>query len=288
MKQGENAGELCAENRSRSGLAAAFIPCILIACFLAVSFFSARPSFASSVDPAKIACRVVFVADDDTLSVRSKPGAKNPLIGELPPNASGVYITGDKRMVGKDAWYYINAGGIQGWVSGKFLTEDVSRESFCGAPPINLLEDLKKAIRDRDGSLLASLVHKDRSLRLHVNYANKGVRIPQSAVSSLFSDSKSINWGEDHNSEPLQGSFAAVVLPVLDQDLLGGAETACNTMRLDGSTGELFLPWGTNGVNFYSFHRMGDPPDWGAWIVGVEHWEGSYYISYLAHYQWEP
>ena len=139
---------------------------------------------------------------------------------------------------------------------------------------------------------MASLVHEERGLRLHVGYLNKGVRITRQDINTLFSDSKSKNWGEDQSEEPVRGSFSKTVLPILDLDLLGATEVSCNTMRLDGSTEKLILPRGATGINFYSYYRMPQSPgnelDWGAWVVGVEHWEGRYYISYLAHYKWEP
>ena len=130
MNQSSNSSGPPAANLSRMGLAAFLFSGVLI---LTVFFLPASSAYSGSV-PGEVACRVVFVDDDDTLNVRSEPGSKSPAVGALPPGATGVRITGGKRMVGNDAWFFISAKDFQGWVSGRYLTEDITPESFCQSP----------------------------------------------------------------------------------------------------------------------------------------------------------
>jgi hypothetical protein len=49
------------------------------------------------------------------------------------------------------------------------------------------------------------------------------------------------------------------------------------------------LPDGYEQVNYYAYYRpAGDIEfDWGTWVVGVEQWQGQWYVSYLVHFDWE-
>jgi len=246
----------------------------------------------AAAGPDAATCRVVFVGDDDVLNVRSEPGASSSVVGTLPPTARDVRITGAPRMVGGSAWLPVEAGGLRGWALGRHLTEDIAPESFCAAPPAPLLETLLRALRTRDGALLASLVHEERGVRVHVDWWNEGVRLARRDVERLFTDAVNIRWGEDPNGVPEEGSFTSSVLPSLERDMLGATEVACNTMNLAGVSDTMMFPTGCVGINYYSYFRMPTAEenelDWGAWVVGIERWEGRLIIGYLAHYRWEP
>jgi hypothetical protein len=65
--------------------------------------------------------RIVNVASDDTLNVRSGPGVNNPVVGEIPPNGTGIEITGEPVVVDPSPWVPVRYGNLEGWVNLRFL-----------------------------------------------------------------------------------------------------------------------------------------------------------------------
>ncbi len=73
--------------------------------------------------------RVVDVASNDVLNIRSGPGADNPVVGEIPSDGTGIRVTGDGVVVGDSRWVPIVYGSTEGWVNSQYLTEEVSPEA---------------------------------------------------------------------------------------------------------------------------------------------------------------
>jgi uncharacterized membrane protein len=71
------------------------------------------------------------VAVDDVLNLRAGPNAGAPLVGALPPTASG--ITAERQ---NGAWWYVRFGDKEGWVASRFLRP--ARKHFGEAPPLPL------------------------------------------------------------------------------------------------------------------------------------------------------
>ncbi|WP_366863713.1 SH3 domain-containing protein [uncultured Sulfitobacter sp.] len=83
--------------------------------------------------------KVVGVAWDDVLNIRSRPTHKSAKIGEIPPNGGGVQNFGcigrmsyvewqaatpsQRKAAQKRVWCKIYYAGIKGWVAGRFLAE---------------------------------------------------------------------------------------------------------------------------------------------------------------------
>jgi len=67
--------------------------------------------------------RVVGVAEDDVLYIRSKPGRKNIHVGKIPANGVDIQILEGTERVGQSTWVRVNYEGITGWVNSRFLTE---------------------------------------------------------------------------------------------------------------------------------------------------------------------
>jgi uncharacterized membrane protein len=65
--------------------------------------------------------RVVGVAGDDSLNIRSAPGANSPDIGDLSHEARAIEVTGLNE---DGTWARIAAGERDGWVSTRFLAPD--------------------------------------------------------------------------------------------------------------------------------------------------------------------
>ncbi len=237
--------------------------------------------------------RVAFVASDDTLNVRSGPGINNGVVGELAPNADGVQITGEGEIVAGSTWTPITAGSLSGWVNGRFLTGSLESETFCQDEAVlDLLVDLETAVTNQDSSLLAQLIHPERGLRIHHAWWNPEVRLTYDEVSEIFTSTAVYDWGiEDGSGSPIVGPFSQEILPLLQEDLLLADDTACDEILHGGTAGIVRLPDGYDAVHYYAFFRPGTDEfagmNWGSWVVGIEQWQGTYYVSYLVHYQWE-
>ena len=263
----------------------AFVCAVLVPCF------SFLPQAQGADDP--VSYRVVFVAADDTLNVRSEPGSSSPVVGTLAPSAQGIRITGEKKMVGDSAWYPIETEDLGGWVLGLFLTQDYPPEEFCAAQPVDFLGAFTDAIAKKDGEALASMVDSDRGLRLYLDPWSKGVRLSAEQLRTIFADSTKSTWGLDPDMEPVdEGTFSENVLPLLERDLLNATTNACNAMNHPEASDPHMVPQGAEGVNYYSFYRSPGADenelDWGEWVVGIEFWNGRMVLSYLAHYKWTP
>ena len=280
----------------------------------ASSDLPAPPTFAPATDPVveptsqpvtqatsqpaqpsagEVQYQVAFVTADDTLNVRSGPGVANGVVGELAPFASGVRITGPGQMVAGSTWVPITVGGLTGWVNGRFLTETMSESAFCqDAAVTKLLADLETAVINQDGNLLAQLVHLERGLRIHHAWWNPEVRISQADARQIFTSAAAYDWGiEDGTGFPIVGSFKTEIVPLLQEDLILATESGCDEIVHGGTAGFVRLPDGYDAVHYYSLHRPGTDEfagmNWGTWVVGIEKWQGTYYVSFLVHFQWE-
>lgn len=69
--------------------------------------------------------RVVGVAANDVLNIRSGPGVSNAIVGVFQPGARGVRITGRIRTLQSGAvWAEVRGSGLPGgtgWVNGRFI-----------------------------------------------------------------------------------------------------------------------------------------------------------------------
>lgn len=244
-----------------------------------------------SPDPQTLS--VAYVELGDTLNVRSAPGADAPVVAELPPDATGLSAdTSLESLVGNSTWTWVEAEDASGWVNSRYLTEAVDPAAYCDDPAVQaIVDDLRRAIANRDGDLLAGLVHPERGLRLRHDWWNNEVFIPGEEVSGLFASDESYDWGMAGGSGlPITGNFSQVLLPPLDRDLAAATEQACNEIIHGPTAGMTILPEAYQPVPFISLMRPapGDVEfDWGTWAVGIEQWEGRYYLSYLVHYAYE-
>ena len=258
---------------------------------------TALPPTATPVPPEAAApvYRVAFVAANDTLNVRRRADADSAVIGQLPPDATGITVAGEGQGVrGGGLWLPVETAVGSGYVNSRFLTEAIGREAFCADPAVNeLLTRLQTAIATEDAALLGQLVHPTRGLRLRLNWWNEEVIVREDALADIFRDRArdAVNWGTNEGSgEAIRGTFSDVMLPFLTRDLLGATQWACAELLYGPTAGLITLPEGYEAVHFYSAYRPAPAEqefDWGTWAVGVERWQGRYYVSYLIHYRYE-
>lgn len=256
---------------------------------------SATPPPAATTAPVAgpVTYQVAFVADNDMLNVRRQPGWDAAVVGKLAPDASGIQVIGEgQTLQGSSPWLPVETSVGEGWINSRFLTESVSRETFCGDPEVTaLLERFRRAVAEEDGKALLELVHPDRGLRVRLNWWNEEVRFDGPDMQTIFNAQKKYDWGMNEGSgESIRGSFSEIVMPFLERDLLGASEQRCDEGLFGPTAGLTNLPEGYAPVRFYSLHRPAPAEqelDWGTWVIGVERWEGRYYVSYLVHYRWE-
>lgn len=88
------------------------------------------------------------VAANDVLNIRAEPSAGSARIGEIPPDARGIRNLGcqggptfaewqamtesERVRAAHDRWCRVRYGGVEGWVAGRFLTEDSAAAAAPG------------------------------------------------------------------------------------------------------------------------------------------------------------
>lgn len=69
---------------------------------------------------------IAGVADNDTLSVRSRPSEKASIVAKLRNGTTGIHVVGQSIRNGADDWVPIVVSGVRGWVRPKFLSSTVT------------------------------------------------------------------------------------------------------------------------------------------------------------------
>jgi hypothetical protein len=252
-----------------------------------------QPARAESKENENAVYRVVFVESDDVLNVRSGPGIENGIVGTLAPGSSDLRATANAEITDGSLWLRIMNDEVAGWVNRRFLTEQLERGAFCQEEDVSrLVDSLREAVAGRDDDLLSALLDPQGGLRLNRHWWNPKIYIDHEDTSGLFESSETFHWGiADGTGESIDGSFADVILPLLDRDLLLANELGCDEIIHGGTAGLIKLPTPYDGIHFVSLHRAPDSDgfelDWGTWVAGIERREGQYYLSFLVHYEWE-
>lgn len=236
--------------------------------------------------------RVIYVASDDVLNIRSGPGVAYDVIGALAYNAEGVQVTGDGVFVENSTWLPIAKNSLEGWVNGRFLTTAFDPQTFCASEAAQrLIDQFQTAVAQEDGALLANLIHPERGLRVRLAWWNPEVRLEGDGRLALFTNETIYDWGvQDGSGAPIVGTFGDIVLPSL-QATVPAVEPTCNELIAGGTAGLVTLPAGYGQHTFASFHTPGtaqyDNLDWTTWLLGFEMWQGELFVSYLVLYRWE-
>jgi hypothetical protein len=237
---------------------------------------------------------VVLVAANDVLNVRRAPGASNPVVGTLPPDASGLQLTGKQASVGDDHWVELRLpGGGTGWANAFYLTEQVAGTAFCTDPQTSqIITGLRQALSDNNGPLLSSLVSPVHGLDVaYLHNGNTANYTPEEA-GWVFQSDYAMDWGA-HPASGLKvsGTFRETVLPDLLDVLNAQFQTRCNTGDLGGGNYTYLWPERYQNINYLVLHKPGPPGNelsWRTWIAGIEYVEGRPYLFSLVHLFWEP
>jgi hypothetical protein len=57
----------------------------------------------------------------DTLNMRNDPDPRAEVVGQLPPDATGVLAMGEEQRVGSAVWRKVKCHKVVGWVNARFL-----------------------------------------------------------------------------------------------------------------------------------------------------------------------
>jgi uncharacterized protein YraI len=238
--------------------------------------------------------RVAFVLPNDTLNVRSGAGVTKAVVGTIGAGDAGIFLTNNRTIVAGSQWVQIQQNDLQGWVNSRFLTEAIPSNTFCNDPAARqTLDTFVTEMTERSGLTGPNTsTNADRGLRVHMNWWNPEVKITDAELINAFTSNATANWGvADGTGDAIVGTTSEVVLPKIDQDLAPAAQIACNEILHGGTAGFVRLPEEYAGINYFSVHRPaptdGIEFDWGTWVIGIEKWDGDYFVSFIVHYQWE-
>jgi uncharacterized protein YraI len=236
--------------------------------------------------------QVVFVSPNDTLNMRAGAGVDNAVVGEMRVGNAGIFLnqSANRTNIAGSDWVQITQNGTTGWVNSRYLTEAIAGTTFCNDPASRQLLDTFVAEMSNPTTLSQS-INADRGLRVHLSWWNPEVWITNAELTNAFTSPATADWGvADGTGDPLVGTFNQMVLPKIERDLTTATQIGCNEILHGGTAGYVKLPDEYAGINYYSLHRpptAGNELDWGTWVIGIEKWDGAYFVSFMVHYQWE-
>jgi len=93
---------------------------------------------------------VAGVAFDDVLNVRAAPGIDQAIVAELAPTFDELIALGSARSLPNSIWYEVEANGVTGWVSARYvgymgLTDDLTSlvvDELGGIPSAETMLDM--------------------------------------------------------------------------------------------------------------------------------------------------
>jgi hypothetical protein len=232
------------------------------------------------------------VAANDVLNIRSDAGVEHPIVGSFANDAMDIERTGPTKQVGEATWVEVKRlDGGTGWVNFKYLTEYVTRDSFCADQRVRMTVDLlKNALIQSNGGLFASLVSPKHGVDVQFWRDGTGARYTTTSAQSIFTDPTSYDWGAGPAAgpTPITGTFAGIVQPDLLQVFNSNYQLVCD----DPSYASMFVhPWPHTNVHYYAVVKPATPEivfDWKVWLIGIEYVDGTPYLYGTIHHVWEP
>ncbi|HLO31420.1 MAG TPA: NBR1-Ig-like domain-containing protein [Anaerolineales bacterium] len=235
---------------------------------------------------------VTLVAWNDMLNIRSAPGASSPVIGSFARDAVSVMRTGPTQQAEGAQWVEVLMpdGMSKGWVNSYYLTEYVSRGTFCADARIApLIGQLQQVMTVSNGALLGSLVSPKHGMNMNYWPSSDTLNYTSATAPTVFTDAQVINWGSGGGSGIVDtGTFSQIVQPQMVDVLNSAYQLNCDE-RTYGQTYP--NPWRYANIHFYAVTKPPTPGidfDWKVWLIGIEYVNGSPYLFGAVHYIWEP
>jgi hypothetical protein len=252
------------------------------------------PTFTPSSTPVALMgpYAVTLVALNDVLNIRSGAGVSNPVIGSFARDAINVMRTGPSQQADGAEWVEVLMpdGVNKGWVNFKYLTEYVSRETFCADTRIApLIGQLKQAMTTSNGALLGTLVSPKHGLNMNYWASSETVNYTSVTAQTVFADPQVTSWGSGGGSGlDDTGTFTQIVQPQMVDVLNSAYELNCDALSY-GQTYTNVVSYTNTNIHYYSVVK---PPtmvmDWKVWLIRIEYVDNSPYLFGAVHYVWEP
>ncbi len=160
---------------------------------------------------------------------------------------------------------------------------------FCDDPRAReLITSFGKAVADKDGKLLSSLVSPSEGVDVRFYRDGNVVNYDEEHALFVFETTFQADWGLAYGSgESTLGSFQEIILPSLQTVFKPTASLECNQLLVGGVTYEPVWPY--PDLNYYSVHFPGTGGlDWQTWAVGMDMSSGKPMLAAFVHYVWEP
>ena len=252
------------------------------------------PTQVEELMPTGVEYGAVWIPQGEYLNIRQPAGIAGMIVDRLPPNARGIYLTGNQSMLGSSEWVeVILADGKLGWVNFWNLSEYFSPRDFCGDVRVRqLIEDFKDRMVKTETEGLSEMISPRHGLTLRLNWYSLDVRFSREEIETALYDGEVIYWGEMADSGlSVDGTFDQVIRPkIMDVFAQAPVET-CNQLQHGTTSGDVIWPREFSNINYYSFYRPaeqgGNEFDWRTWGVGIEYLQGVPSIAILIQYSSE-
>jgi hypothetical protein len=247
--------------------------------------------------PAARRARVVLVADDDNLNVRTAPGVDNPVFGKLAPGTV-IRTTHNTTLVGNGRWREVETPGGFGWVNERYLAADVYSANFAADERVgDTLDEMAGIMTD-----LSDLTPVVSWRGLYVSHHDDPVRFGN--LAELLADPTTYRWPSpafdvndpDFANEVLGRTFAEEIAAGFVSAYLDSDTVTTFNEPIEAGNGRLAanaIPFELAGFNYVGVYDPGDNPeygglDWTIWYVSFDYEDGAPVVVGLTLDQWSP
>jgi hypothetical protein len=164
--------------------------------------------------------------------------------------------------------------------------------NFCTDGQVTTqINNFKTAIKNSDGTLLASLVSPVHGMDARLYRDGRVVNYDRAHAKFLFDSTFSVDWGSAPGSGlETTGSFHENIVPALLDVFNKNYTLTCNQVQVGGTTYQ--AKWPYNGINYYSVYYAGSQGngslDWHTWLLGMSYTNGTPYLYAIMQFRWEP
>jgi hypothetical protein len=247
--------------------------------------------------PAARQSRVVLVADDDNLNVRSGPGVDNPVFGMLAPGTI-VRTTGNSTPVGSSRWVEVSTPAGFGWVNERYLAAVVDATTFAGDGRVtDTLDELAGIMAD-----LSDLSPVVSWRGLYVSHHADPVLFGD--LDEVLTDPTTYKWPSnafdvndpDFANEAPSRTFAQAIAASFVSAYVDSDTVITFNEPIEAGNGRLAeyaIPFEFAGFNYVGVYDPGDNPeygglDWTIWYVSFDYEDGIPVVVGLTIDQWSP
>jgi spore germination protein GerM len=239
--------------------------------------------------------KVVLVASDDVLNVRSGAGVDNAIVGMLDPGLI-VRRTGKTAMVGSATWAEIYTPDGRGWVNARYLGAVVDPAAFEADPAVTALLDELSHLMATDGDLTS--VTSSRGL--HVSYFAPLIRFTPEQLKTAMTDSTTYKWGSPALGPDSPELPSMTFAQAVGEKLVSAYDDPDVSIKYNeieaggnGTLPEYAIPFELKGFNYVSVYDKGDDPqygglDWIAWYVSIDYERGEPVVVGMTLNIWAP